>query len=290
MFLGLFWMTAPLAWLYAIPYERFLSPVDATAANLATLGLVALWRVDVMIRVVSVLMGYGLSSAAFLVMALADMEVLIALQFLPVPLIDLMGGIRLTESEALMKKVACSVCQFASFSLPVWLIGAVVVRRMYRPNWQGFQQASPMRASDHSSIWIMAWSSLVVWVFILPFTQPEQQLCRRVERDLKEGRIAAALAEMSKHSPEDFPPHWDPPPKAGFHGQDPPLVTVIESIADDPPAPWVRAIYMRKFEDYLRWKWLGDDDGRIVRLLQKLPEGPELRKLRSDWRTREPGG
>src|SRR5437016_6114505 len=25
MFLGLFWMTAPLAWLYAIPYERFLT-------------------------------------------------------------------------------------------------------------------------------------------------------------------------------------------------------------------------------------------------------------------------
>src|SRR4051794_11153260 len=28
-FLGLFWMTAPLAWLYAVPYERFLPPVEA---------------------------------------------------------------------------------------------------------------------------------------------------------------------------------------------------------------------------------------------------------------------
>src|SRR4051812_18868184 len=26
-FLGLFWMTAPLAWLYGVPYERFLSPL-----------------------------------------------------------------------------------------------------------------------------------------------------------------------------------------------------------------------------------------------------------------------
>src|SRR5688572_21713035 len=32
VFLGLFWMTAPLALLYAIPYERFLTPAGAVAA------------------------------------------------------------------------------------------------------------------------------------------------------------------------------------------------------------------------------------------------------------------
>ena len=44
-FLALYWMTAPLAWLYGIPYERFLSPLDAINANLWTLALVSLWRV-----------------------------------------------------------------------------------------------------------------------------------------------------------------------------------------------------------------------------------------------------
>ena len=39
-FLGVFWLTAPLAWLYAVPYERFMDPVEATRADLATLGLV----------------------------------------------------------------------------------------------------------------------------------------------------------------------------------------------------------------------------------------------------------
>src|SRR4051812_46517892 len=43
-FLGLFWMTAPLAWLYAIPFERFLDPVSAMQANVYVLGLVATWR------------------------------------------------------------------------------------------------------------------------------------------------------------------------------------------------------------------------------------------------------
>src|SRR5262245_61059042 len=39
-FLGLFWLTAPLAWLYAIPYERFMPETRAVEANLWTLGLV----------------------------------------------------------------------------------------------------------------------------------------------------------------------------------------------------------------------------------------------------------
>src|ERR1700730_9671732 len=59
MFLGLFWMTAPLAWLYAIPYERFFTSWGATVANLSTLACVALWRVALMVRVISVLMGYS---------------------------------------------------------------------------------------------------------------------------------------------------------------------------------------------------------------------------------------
>ncbi|MBY0229928.1 MAG: hypothetical protein K2W96_11660, partial [Gemmataceae bacterium] len=49
-FLGLFWMTAPLAWLYAILYERFLSYEDAMDANVRTLGVVALWRVLLLAR------------------------------------------------------------------------------------------------------------------------------------------------------------------------------------------------------------------------------------------------
>ena len=43
--LGLFWMTAPVAWLYGIPVERFLDVRGAAVANLWLLGIVALWRV-----------------------------------------------------------------------------------------------------------------------------------------------------------------------------------------------------------------------------------------------------
>jgi hypothetical protein len=68
-FLSLFWLTAPLAWLYAIPYERFLDPLAATNANLATLALVSAWRVALMVRVAVVLMGMPFWSALFRVVA-----------------------------------------------------------------------------------------------------------------------------------------------------------------------------------------------------------------------------
>jgi hypothetical protein len=54
-FLGLYWMTAPLAWLYAIPVERFLSAGDATTVNLNFLACVSLWRVILITRVLSIL-------------------------------------------------------------------------------------------------------------------------------------------------------------------------------------------------------------------------------------------
>ena len=62
VFLGLFWMTAPMAWLYALPVERFLSEVDATRVNLLLLGIVATWRVILMNRMASILFGGGFAA------------------------------------------------------------------------------------------------------------------------------------------------------------------------------------------------------------------------------------
>jgi hypothetical protein len=125
-FLGLFWMTAPLAWLYAVPYERFLTPGQATSENLATLGVVAAWRVFLMMRVVGVLTGYGLG-AIFLVMAFADGLVLTALIFLPFPVFAIMGGVHLTPGEDMIRKVATLVCFWGWLTLPVWLFGTLSV-------------------------------------------------------------------------------------------------------------------------------------------------------------------
>src|SRR5205823_5503904 len=123
-FLSLFWMTAPLAWLYAIPYERFLDPLQATQANLITLGIVATWRVMLMIRVGVVLMGLSVWGSLGLVMAYADIVALIAVSLMPeVPVIREMGGVRspLNDAEAAVKGAGNLVGCCGGGTLPIWL-------------------------------------------------------------------------------------------------------------------------------------------------------------------------
>jgi hypothetical protein len=135
-FLCLFWWTAPMAWLYAVPWERHFSAADAMRANLLTLCIVSAWRVALMTRVLVVLLGYRPWHAFALVMAYADVVVLVAMFFVPVPLIDFMGGIERSESEKVLQSVASTVCTLGVLTLPIWLIAAGYAWRRSRPAWQ----------------------------------------------------------------------------------------------------------------------------------------------------------
>ena len=117
-------MTALLAWLYGIPYERFLSPLDAINANLWTLALVSLWRVALMVRVVIVIFGIPVAVGLSLVMLVADITALIALAVVPLPVIHVMGGINPEQNAiawfVLRVQLVCWI------TLPLWIVvGAV---------------------------------------------------------------------------------------------------------------------------------------------------------------------
>jgi hypothetical protein len=101
--------------------------------------------------------------------------------------------------------------------------------------------------------------------------------------------VDAALETMSAHAPQDFPPHWDPPPRPAYRDDGPPLLDVMEVLADRlesgrPTPEWVRRVYAEKFErtylngNYLRYRSPSDTQTpeRIERLLSRLPEGPQL--------------
>jgi hypothetical protein len=250
-FLGLFWMTAPLAWLYAMPYERFLTPEDAMRANLYTLGLVSVWRVALMMRVLVVHMNFRPLTAFFLVMLFADGLALVALAYVPVPILNFMGGIQLSGPEQIVLETAGGLLQLSCFSLPVWIIGAMLTlatdRLLPTP------ATTPTPTTPHLSLWILAAASLAIWVVVLPITQPEQQLRRGVEDDFREGKISSALATMSAHAPADFPPNWDPPPRPSNHWslETPMLFDIFDEMAKNRPAPWVREMYLRKLREWL---------------------------------------
>jgi hypothetical protein len=277
-FLGLFWMTAPLAWLYAVPYERFLSPVGAVQANLITLGVVATWRVALMGRVLTIIFGYRAGSAFFLVLLFADVLMLVLLQFLPVPLLDVMGGIRLTEGERVIQEVAEAVCLLGWLSLPVWAVGAMLVAVVTRPGWR-VPDAQPLPQPTRS---LMAFAiiSVLAWAAVLPFTQPEQLKRRQVERVYAAGNMKKAVALMARHRREDFPPHWDPPPRlsSGLARElAPEVLDILEHLETIDAPEWVWAAYVGKMGNLLGafWAVRGELQDRAVAVLKRVPGGKE---------------
>ncbi len=269
-FLGLFWMTAPMAWLYAIPYERMLSPVDAIGVNLWTLALVAAWRVALMVRVVSVIYGVRRITAFFLVMFFADAVVIAVVTLVPTPVIDIMGGLRHTERDALVSSITLLVGFFSIATAPIWVIGALVAAFKFVPRWP---QPAPGDGEERSrGLLTLALVSVVAFVPLLVVSQPEQINRREAERLLMAGDVDTALALMSRKEAGDYPPHWNPPPRLGYREDTPDLASVRDAMLREWPADWIAAIYLEKISRNLRrelWYWGPTNWAELVELLEE---------------------
>jgi hypothetical protein len=281
-FLSLFWLTAPLAWLYAIPYERFLDPLDATRANLATLAIVAAWRVALMVRVGIVLTGLPFWTAFFRVLAYADGTALFALCFLPFPIIEIMGGMRLAETDAFVLEAAVSVLTCGGATFPVWFLCAAggALEEKVTGSWQIQMQTTVVPRSVSWPLRIVAFFSLAIWIVILPFTQPEQQLRRDVEIAFREKRIADALALMSTHKLADFPPHWEPPPRYLKGEQRSLTLDVWDEILRKEPSPWVRDLYLLKLKAYISGHFFHMEFEKLSAVLNRMPDEEALALLK----------
>lgn len=284
-FLGLFWMTAPMALLYGIPWERMLGVGDAVRANLWTLGIVAAWRVVLMSRVIGVITGTRMVAGFILVMVVADGVAIAALRLVPLPIVQIMGGIRLTEGEMLVADITFFATILTFISFPLWAIAAVAVLYGQQMEWRPVDRTGG--ESGRGLAWLAA-ASVAVWGMALPWTQQEQRLRSEVERVMREGRIGDGLALMSGHSQEEFPPLWDPPPRLAYGEDRPELLGVLEMIAERGAAPWVREAYVEKLDRAFRW-WTWDTEqdragqwSRLVRVLDGIPEARALKKKHAD--------
>ncbi len=164
-FMGVFWMTAPMAWLYAVPYERFLSAPDAIGVNLWTLALVSAWRVVLIQRVVNVLYGINWCASIFFVMLFADAVVGAVLMIAPIPVIDVMGGLDQSESEEIVAGTAFMIGVLAVLSAPVWIIGSFWSAFYVRPTWAGFRE----REVDEKSRGLLVVAIVSVVAFVVLF-------------------------------------------------------------------------------------------------------------------------
>ncbi|MCL4742558.1 MAG: hypothetical protein KJZ54_10190 [Phycisphaerales bacterium] len=243
-FLGLFWMTSPLAWLYAMPYERFLTPVGAIEANLWTLALVAAWRVTLISRVLSVLFDLPLLPVFLLVAFWADVILFAATQVTPAPIVDFMGGLQHSEEDELLSSVRFTVMVFSFLGLFVLGVAAAIGLYWLRSNGPLEIGISNVRPSG--GVLGACFLAALVAAGALACAQPEQQRRHIAERLLLEGRVEEAFVFMSGFDRSAFPPIWGPPPRVAYEELRPSIKEVRAALVSVEAAPWVRAAYLDK--------------------------------------------
>ncbi|KAA0209761.1 hypothetical protein EDM80_13960 [bacterium] len=173
-FLGVFWLTAPMAWFYGIPFERLLPPLAAAESNLWVLGLVALWRVAVMVRVAQVMFGFSMYQALVLVLFFGDFAVLGVVFFAPWPVMEIMGGVR-GDVEELLSTVRIMLGFFGALVFLLLLVPffTTLIARGVAGECRA-PRAMVLREEVQTAagLWATALAALLAWSALLPFTQP----------------------------------------------------------------------------------------------------------------------
>ncbi|MGH7131474.1 MAG: hypothetical protein ACREJO_05965 [Phycisphaerales bacterium] len=248
-FLALYWMTAPLAWLYAVPYERFTTPVHAIEANLWTLMVVAAWRVLVIARVVSILTKTQYWPVLLWTACYGAGAMFLAALVSPRPVLDLMGGLGLPPEDRMLASAMLNLTIASCFATPALLTLAVVFSRQMSPKWPppfpSHQQVSARSPLALAAIGVLAWlPSLIV-------AQPEQRLRHDVEAAMDRGDVSSGLAVISAHARHEFPPGWRPPPLMGPRHSQAILPKICAEIDAHGAAPWVIDNYVRQTQEWL---------------------------------------
>ncbi len=243
--LTFYWMTAPLAWLYAVPVERFLDPLQATQVNFGLLAIVSVWRVLLLTRAISVWLGAGYFIIFFIVLLFSDSVLLAANMLTPMPIWDIMGGIRLPARESFIVDIRLMVGFFGTISWFVLLITVCVLGFVSKSQWH---LAKPTRADSKTagSLWAFAIGLLVLGMGILPLTQPEQARRWHAEHLIRSGQISEGLRFIAATPQSDFPPHWDPPPRTGYREELVKLPQVVDELKKIEAPEWLRDCYTEK--------------------------------------------
>lgn len=206
VFLSLAWLTAPCAWLYGIPVESMSDIMTATKWNIAFLAIVALWRVAIIVRAVSVLADVSWRRVLPLVLAPAALEAFVGSTFERLSLVGIMGGIRLEPHTTLLVD-ATRFTTTASFFI---FVGSVIAHFFTKA-----RAAKPLfrpAAGAARKLYALALGALTLWMLAALPMRPLQANRHHLAQLLQDNKFAEAIAFASAKKRGDFPPHHHLPP------------------------------------------------------------------------------
>jgi hypothetical protein len=233
-FMGLFWMTAPIAWLYAIPVERLFDSVTAARANVALLTIVSSWRAILMARVFQVLHRAPFLMCLSWVLIPACIEILVLYFFgggLAKSIMAGMMGMRNSPEE----QVLLDAMNVAMTTTP-WVLLAATISTVA---WRMKASTSPFPVRQPGKVpWPSLGVAAALWIVVA--VVPQLQVARNaaVDRLAADGEFRKLLDYLSAHQPHQFAPSRTLPPgpfEREIFEQVPELMRAVKTS----DAPWV---------------------------------------------------
>lgn len=242
---GLYWLTAPLAWLHAIPFERFLDERNAGVANFAAVVFTAVWRLALLSRVYAVCLPWTFGRALVHVATLA------------LPIVYAAAVVIRPRFGGVFDSIGMSLLVFAILlaGLLAFVLGAgyALLGLFFGKSsfaMDGFTPRPP--APPARAVLALGLGALLLFAAPLPWTQPEQRRRVEIERLYPAGDIPRFVTALASHPRAEYPPHWTPPPWPEDGRQDLRLLDVLAEIERRPDLPpWIRAVYRRKARAFL---------------------------------------
>jgi len=276
VFLGLFWMTSPIAWLYAIPVERFLGSYEAAIANVTLLAAVSAWRVWLLSRALSVALGVGWKQTLPTVVLAGALELVLLSMTGCAATLEIMGGLRHSPERVVKDNMT---------GVAIWVgLAAAVASGFYVNRFGGKHRGCSFSRVPGGSFPFSLVFLLVFWVALAVFPQMELGRNHRLNALLAGSDYAAALKHLSAHEKKDFAPAHRIPP-------DPYTSAVFRSLPglfgamNGTEADWVRTEYLQHLEIMLQHPlgWIGEDEAlELLKGLQAIPEGQAWVRAHAD--------
>lgn len=283
--IAMVWLTAPVAWLYAVPVERWTPPVEAAKLNVAFLAVVATWRVVLMGRVLSVLTGCGGGVAASIVTAPSTALFGGALAAMPVQTLQIMGGGRLEAEEALPALVK-------TFGVPLlfWVSLLAWFGLLKLVIWRGDVPESvqaPRATGMHGLPLGALAASLALWGAVFAYSQPRVQAALRANAVLASGDLEASKRVLLAIPEGEWPPRIAPHPDSRERRALGELTRLLRAGLIDalPPQHWYRSRALDEMRRYRMFRWT-TREGKEERALAEALVGSEAGRA---WLRAHPG-
>lgn len=205
-FLMGYWITAPLAWLYAVPVETFMDSITAVYLNLTLLSVVAVWRVALFTRIASVITGLPAWIVLCWIGPVCCLVACVAMGLIRLDIVGVMGGIRLSESEQILVNFthqADLVLTWIGWSLVLGFFVSLFV--LYGMRLDAPEPPARRPCKIATSNWAILAAVFIALLGGCVYFQPKQFRAAQVNRMIEANSIGEAIAEMERHRREDYP-------------------------------------------------------------------------------------